>query len=220
MSPPGVNSSDVKQGVRQGVKHGTQRIVRLLTAIELTIACLAGALIFVLILFQAVQRYLPIPQIVWAGELSQFGLIWLTFVAAGVLVTRNGHIAVVLIDSLPSPVVVRVVQTLAMALVALIAAGFTWACWELVYSAGFLTSPALGLPMSWVYAIALIGLASATVRASVGTVQVARFGMPPPDHDELTIAAGPLPPGQDSSTGSSAEGPSTESPSTEGEALR
>ena len=154
------------------------RLVRLLTAVELTIACVAMAMIFVLILFQAVQRYLPLPQVVWTGELSQFALIWLTFAAAGVLVTRNGHIALQLVDSLPSPVVVRVVQTLAMALVALIAAAFTWACWELVSSAGFLASPALGLPMSWVYGIALIGLVSATIRAAVGTVQVARYGMP------------------------------------------
>jgi hypothetical protein len=55
--------------------------------------------------------------------------------------------------------------------------------------------------MTWVYAIALIGLASATIRAAVGTVQVARDGMPPPDHDELPIAPAPLPP---------AEGPSAE----------
>lgn len=201
--------------MRQGVRQGTERLVRLLTAVELTIACLAMALIFVLILFQAVQRYLPVPQIVWAGELSQFALIWLTFVAAGVLVTRNGHIAIQLVDNLPSPRVVRAVQTLAMALVAVIAAGFTWACWELVHSAGFLTSPALGLPMSWVYAIALIGLASATIRAAVGTVQVARHGMPAPDHDELLIAPAPLPP---------AEGPATEGTtadrSPEGEAPR
>jgi TRAP-type C4-dicarboxylate transport system permease small subunit len=161
-----------------GARRGIGRLVRLLTVVELGIACLAAALIFGLILFQAVQRYLPVPQIVWAGELSQFALIWLTFVAAGVLVTRNGHIAIELIDTLPSPAVVRVVQTFAMALVALIAGAFAWACWELVYSAGFLTSPALGLPMSWVYAIALIGLVSATIRAAVGTVQVARFGMP------------------------------------------
>jgi len=155
-----------------------KRLVRLLTAVELTIACAAMVMIFVLILFQAVQRYLPLPQVVWTGELSQFGLLWLTFAAAGVLVTRNGHIALQIVDNLPSPVVVRVVQALAMALVAVIAAGFTWACWELVYSAGFLTSPALGLPMSWVYAVVLVGLASTTVRAAVGAVQVARFGVP------------------------------------------
>jgi TRAP-type C4-dicarboxylate transport system permease small subunit len=171
MSQPGMSQPAIR------------RLVQVLTAVELTIACLAGALVFVLILFQAVQRYLPVPQIVWAGELSQFGLIWLTFVAAGVLVTRNGHIAIELIDNLASPVVVRVVQTLAMALVAVIAGAFTWACWELVTAAGFLTSPALGLPMSWVYGIALIGLVSATIRAAIGTVQVARFGMPPAEEE-------------------------------------
>jgi TRAP-type C4-dicarboxylate transport system permease small subunit len=165
-----------------------KRLVQVLTAIELTIACLAGAMIFVLVLLQAVQRYLPVPQIVWAGELAQFGLIWLTFAAAGVLVTRNGHIALQLIDSFPHPVVVRVVQTFAMAMVALIAAAFTWACWELVSSAGFLTSPALGLPMSWVYALVLVGLVSTTIRAAVGAVQVARVGVPSPDHDEGEVS--------------------------------
>ncbi|MEV0894372.1 TRAP transporter small permease [Promicromonospora sp. NPDC050262] len=174
------------------MKQGINRLVKLLTGVELAIACLATVLIFVLILFQAAQRYLPVPQIVWAGELSQFGLIWLTFVAAGVLVTRNGHIAVQLIDNFGGPVVARVVQTLAMALVAVISAAFTWACWELVHSAGFLTSPALGLPMSWVYVIALVGLVSATVRAAVSAVQIARFGPPPPDHDDPALAPGPL----------------------------
>ena len=163
------------------MKRGLQGLVKALTAVELTIAGVAGAMIFVLILFQAVQRYLPLPQIVWTGELSQFALIWLTFVAAGVLVTRNGHIALQLVDSLPSPTAVRVIQTFALILVTVIAAGFTWACWELVYSAGFLTSPALGLPMSWVYAIALIGLVSTTVRAAVAAVQVARSGVPVED---------------------------------------
>jgi TRAP-type C4-dicarboxylate transport system permease small subunit len=166
------------------MNRGVQRLTRMLAAIELTIASVAAAMIFVLILFQAVQRYLPLPQVVWTGELSQFALVWLTFAAAGVLVTRNGHIALQLVDGLPSPVVVRVVQTFAMAMVALIAAAFTWACWELVTSAGFLTSPALGLPMSWVYAVVLVGLVSTTVRAAVAAVQVARDGAPSPDHDE------------------------------------
>ncbi|MFI8526001.1 TRAP transporter small permease [Promicromonospora sukumoe] len=173
------------------MKHGLRRLVALLTGVELAIACLATALIFVLILFQAAQRYLPVPQIVWAGELSQFGLIWLTFVAAGVLVTRNGHIAIQLIDNVPGPLVARVVQTLAMALVAVISAAFTWACWELVHSAGFLTSPALRLPMSWVYALVLVGLVSATVRAAVGAVQIACYGPPPPDHAGLHDELGP-----------------------------
>lgn len=183
--------------MRTARRRSLLRLVKVLTAVELTIACAAAALIFVLILFQAVQRYLPLPQITWTGELSQFALIWLTFVAAGVLVTRNGHIAIQLIDTLPSPTAVRVVQTLSLGLVALIAAGFAWACWELVHSAGFLTSPALGLPMSWVYAIAMIGLVSTVVRAVISAVQVARFGVPEPD-------------------GLNSDGPTPDGPSTEG----
>lgn len=173
------------------------RLVRGLTAVELTIACLAVAVIFVLILFQAVQRYVPLPPVIWTGELSQFALIWLTFVASGVLVSRGGHIALQLVDSLPSPMAVRVVQTLALAMVAVIAGGFTWACWELVTSAGFLTSPALGLPMSWVYAVALVGLVSTTVRATVGAFRVARFGPPSlddDDDDDEDAASDDLPP--------------------------
>jgi TRAP-type C4-dicarboxylate transport system permease small subunit len=202
------------------MKRALQRLIKVLTALELTIACVAGVMIFVLVLFQAVQRYLPLPPIIWTGELSQFALIWLTFVAAGVLVTRNGHIALQLVDSLPSPTAVRIVQTLALALVTLIAAGFTWACWELVSSAGFLTSPALGLPMPWVYAIALIGLASTTVRAAVGAVQVARFGVPPPAHEELRTTAGPLSAPADTTADTTAERPRTDGPTTEGEAQR
>ncbi|MGF0116965.1 TRAP transporter small permease [Promicromonospora sp. Marseille-Q5078] len=158
-----------------------RRVVRILTALELALVCLALVMIFVLVLYQAAQRHLPVPNVVWTGELSEFALIWLTFGAAGVLVTRDGHIALQLVDRFPNPTVVRYVQVLAMLLVAVIAAAFAWACWELVSSAGFLTSPALGLPMSWVYAITLVGLVSTTIRALARAVAIVRHGVPVPD---------------------------------------
>ena len=51
------------------------------------VACIL--LIFGLVLLQAAQRYLPIDGWPWTGELARFGLVWLTFVVAGVLVTRT-----------------------------------------------------------------------------------------------------------------------------------
>ncbi|GAA1737206.1 hypothetical protein GCM10009809_35490 [Isoptericola hypogeus] len=165
--------------------------MRVLTALELGVACLAGALIFVLILYQALQRYLPVPGVVWTGELSEFALVWLTFGACGVLVTRDGHIALQLVDAFPRPGVVRAVHVLAMVLVAVIGAGFAWACWELVSAAGFLTSPALGLPMAWVYAITLVGLVSTTIRALARAVHVARFGVPEADGPVVPGVVGP-----------------------------
>ena len=75
------------------------RVVRAITGIELGVAALATAMIFVLVLVQAFQRYLPVDGWTWTGELSRYGLVWLTFVAAGVLVTRDGHIALQMVDT-------------------------------------------------------------------------------------------------------------------------
>ena len=82
---------------------------------------LAGAallMIFGLVLIQAAQRYLPIDGWSWTGELARYSLVWLTFVAAGVLVTRDGHIALQIVDSLRSEIVVRSIHVFALLVVA------------------------------------------------------------------------------------------------------
>lgn len=159
------------------VRSPLARLIRILTAIEMGVACLALVLIFVLVLWQAGQRYLPIDSFTWTAELSQFGLVWLTFSAAGVLVTRDGHIALQLVDNIPNAMVVRILHVLALAIVAVIGAGFAWACESLVEESQNLTSPSLGLPMAWVYVIPMIGFASTAVRAAIGAVMVARHGV-------------------------------------------
>lgn len=158
--------------------------IRVLTALEMGVAGLALALIFGLVLLQAAQRYLPIESFTWTGELSTFGLVWLTFAAVGVLVTRDGHIALQIVDGIPNEKVVRGLHVLALVLVAAIGAGFAWACESLVSESKNLSSPALGLPMSWVYVIPLIGFASTAIRATVGAVLVARYGVPAPSHGD------------------------------------
>ena len=65
------------------------RTVRGVTAVELGIGVAALLLIFFLVLVQAAQRYLPVDGWSWTGELARFALVWLTFVVAGVLVTRT-----------------------------------------------------------------------------------------------------------------------------------
>lgn len=158
--------------------------IRALTAVEMGIAGLALALIFGLVLLQAGQRYLPIESFTWTGELSTFGLVWLTFAAVGVLVTRDGHIALQLIDNIRGEKALRAFHVLALVLVAAIGAGFTWACESLVSESKNLSSPALGLPMSWVYVIPMIGFASTAIRATAGAVRVALYGVPEPSHGE------------------------------------
>lgn len=154
------------------------RVVRVVTAVEVGLAGLAAALIFALVLLQAGQRYLPIDGWTWTGELARYGLVWVTFTAAGVLVTRDGHIALQIVDSVRSEIVVRAVHVLALVLVAVCGAGFALACWSLIQESGSLTTPSLGLPVKWIYVLPLLGFVSTAVRASVAAVLVARRGVP------------------------------------------
>lgn len=165
-----------------------RRVVRVVTALEMGLAGTAVGLIFVLILVQAGQRYLPIDGWPWTGELARFSLVWLTFVAAGVLTTRDGHIALQIADAIPSPFVVRSIHVLANLLVAAIALLFVRECWTLYAESGDLRSPAMRMPMAWHYLLPLLGFASTAVRSLVSAVAVIRHGVPAAhDIDSLAI---------------------------------
>lgn len=161
----------------------------MLTAIELTIGALALMIIFVLLLVQTLQRYLPLDGWPWTGELARFSLVWLTFVVAGVLVTRDSHISIEMIDGIDSPLLRRVVRVVSCLIVAAIGVGLTVEALALVGDQAILKSPAMGMPMSWLYGISLIGFVSTTLRAVVAAVDYGLNGVPAPQYDEIEVAA-------------------------------
>jgi TRAP-type transport system small permease protein len=158
--------------------HWWSRPVRVITTIEIGLAATATVVMFLCVLLQAAQRYLPFDGFTWTGELARFCLVWLTFVMAGVLVTMDGHISLEVIDLVKNPLVVRVVRVFACLVVALVGAGFAVEAWDLMMSTGRLRSPSLRLPMPWFYALPLLGFVSTTIRASVAAVQFAVRGVP------------------------------------------
>jgi TRAP-type C4-dicarboxylate transport system permease small subunit len=166
------------------------RIIRFITGVELALGVACLLLIFGLVLLQAAQRYLPIDGWPWTGELARFALVWLTFVVAGVLVSTDSHISIEMIDSVPSELVRRVVRVISCLIVAAIGVGLCFEAWELIHSQGILKSPALGMPMSWLYAVSLIGFVSVVVRALVAAVTYAVLGVPEPSYvDHVELAA-------------------------------
>ena len=61
---------------------------------------------------------------------------------------------------------------------------------ELAHTQGILKSPALRMPMSWLYAISLIGFVSVVVRALVAALTYAVLGVPEPSYaDHVELAA-------------------------------
>lgn len=157
------------------------RSVRAVTAVELALGVAALLLIFSLVLLQAAQRYLPIDGFSWTGELARFSLVWLTFVVAGVLVSTDSHIAIEMVDMVRSEPVRRVVRVVSCLIVAAVGVGLTGEAVSLVEAQGVVKSPAMGMPMSWLYGISMIGFVSTTVRAVVAAVRYAVLGVP--EHD-------------------------------------
>ena len=160
------------------------RTVRALTVIELTIGVLAMLLIFFLVFVQALQRYLPVQGWPWTGELARFSLVWLTFVTAGVLVSSDSHIAIETVDAVHNAMVRRVVRVFACLTVAATGALLTAEAWELMHTQGMLRSPAMGMPMSWLYAISIVGFVSTTLRALVAAARFAVLGVPDPQEPD------------------------------------
>lgn len=144
--------------------------VRWLEAAELAAGIALLALIFVLMLTQALQRHLPVSGWVWTGELAQLGLVWLAFSLAGYLLGRDEHITLKLIDFAPQPWIRRAVWIAANLVVAAVCAGFVVDATELVFGGSPMTTPALGIPTSWVYVIPMAGLALTALRAAVNAV--------------------------------------------------
>jgi TRAP-type C4-dicarboxylate transport system permease small subunit len=164
-------------------------VVRWVTGLELAVGVVATLLIFFLVLVQAGQRYLPIDGWSWTGELARFCLVWLTFAMAGVLVTSDSHIAIELVDGIRNPVVVRVVRVVACLIVAAIGAALAVEAWVLTFDSPPIKSPAMRMPMSWLYAPLLLGFVSTAVRALVAALTFAVVGMPERDEDDEEPAA-------------------------------
>ena len=154
------------------------RAGRVITGIEVGIAATVLVLMFLLVLLQAAQRYLPFDGWTWTGELARYCLVWLAFGMTGVLVSTDGHIALEMVDLIKNKMVVRAIRVFACLTVAAIGAGFAAEAWELIQTQGRLKSPSLEMPLSWLYVLPFLGFVSTAVRGLIAAVRFARYGVP------------------------------------------
>jgi TRAP-type C4-dicarboxylate transport system permease small subunit len=74
--------------------------------------------------------------------------------------------------------VLRVIRVVALLIVAVIGAGFAAEAWDLMLTQTRLKSPALEMPMSWLYALPLLGFVSTAIRGLIEAWRIARYGVP------------------------------------------
>jgi TRAP-type C4-dicarboxylate transport system permease small subunit len=144
--------------------------LRLWASVELAVACLAVALIFVSVLWQVVSRYVPALNWPGVGELGNYSLIVLTFVMVGYLIGNNGHITIQVIDYIAKGRARVVVKAVSAACTAVICALLVWEAVELILAYPNRRTAALEIPLWILYAVPLVGFLSGTVRAIVRIV--------------------------------------------------
>ncbi|ASR39431.1 C4-dicarboxylate ABC transporter permease [Prauserella marina] len=132
---------------------------------EAVIGGLLLSTIFVLMLVQAGQRYLPGGGWVWTGELARFSLVWLTFAMSGYLMGRDEHVTLKLVDYVAKGVVRRLVVSFANIMVAIVCLNLAYEAFGMVTQSPLQVSPALGLPIGYFYLIPFAGLVLTTVRS-------------------------------------------------------
>ena len=105
----------------------------------------------VTVVLQVVCRYLLGAALTWSEEFARYGLVWITFLGAGIALKRRAHMGVLAIVEMFSPGIRKGVQVFTVFAVMVFLFIATLKGTELAVFNMKQFSPAMGLPMGYVY---------------------------------------------------------------------
>jgi TRAP-type transport system small permease protein len=178
--------------VSSPTEHIAGRWIARLVGLERLLAVGLLATVLATMGAQVIARYLFRAPIPWSEEVARFALIWLTFLAASFVMAEGRHIAVDVVSSRLSHRGKLWLEcfsggTVVAACLLLLVGGFRF-----VWYVGPVGSPALGIPMSWWYGAASVGLVLMALHGSLNLAYAMRTGRPIwmerlPGDDELNV---------------------------------
>jgi len=147
-----------------------KRIVK----IETWLSLLLLVAMFVLIVIQVISRYLFEHPFSWTEELARYAMIWMIFVASVHLTSTGEHIVITLIDNIVPAAAVKWVIALSYLIVASACLVLMVPGWTFVSRMFMATSPAMSIPMGWVYLASLSGMFLIMIQSLVNIILIAR----------------------------------------------
>ena len=126
-------------------------IEKMISFIEDTLGLFFLAAMVVMVALQVLSRYVMQSPLSWTEEGARYCLIWITFIGASMAIRTRGHFSVeLLIKKLPKKLI-----ALGELILLFIMAIFAWILFFKGFSilsiVHYQMSPALNIPMSWVY---------------------------------------------------------------------
>jgi len=127
---------------------------------------------FVLVVLQVVSRYVFRSPLPWTEELARYVMIWMVFVASAHLASTGDHIIITLIDKILPAAWVRWIIALAYLLVVLACLMVINSGWTFVVRMFKASSPAMSLPMGWVYLASFSGMLMIMLQSLVNMILI------------------------------------------------
>lgn len=136
------------------------------------------ALLSLFVVLQVVCRYALGTPLTWSEELARYLQIWMVMLGSAVMMRKGGHLAIDLVTaSLPK----KVKRGTDFIVFATIIVFFGIVCYEgifLTINAARQTSPAMNMPMSYVYASLPVGSALILMETVIRFIRFIRTGSP------------------------------------------
>lgn len=133
---------------------------------EKVVAVLLAAMAIVVFL-QVIFRYVFHASLPWSEELSRYILVWLTFLSASIAVRRNAHIGVEAVVNFLPLKAKKAVKSIAYLLTFILFIILIYYGGKVVQITMHQMSPAMRIPMGYMYAAVLVGACLMTLHLFV-----------------------------------------------------
>lgn len=143
----------VSDGGAGAPRHWTAKLERALVISEEIVSVLLLAAVLGLMFVQVVARYVFEAPLFWSDELGRYCYVWMSFVAAITLVGRRSHIRIDLINRFLAERGRRAVDILANLIVIATCLFLVEGSWDWLLTNIRPTSPALRMPLVWLYGV-------------------------------------------------------------------
>lgn len=131
--------------------------------LESSILIVLSILTVVVIFIQVIMRYVFESSLVWSEELARYVFIWLVYIGVSYGVKRQAHISVDVLNFVfkkKGQFILAMCANIAVLIFVLL---LTYYSFEVVAQINRL-SPAMSIPLKWVYAAPMVGFLLTTIR--------------------------------------------------------
>lgn len=154
-------------------RHWTETAVRALVTLEQVASVLLLVTILSLVFGQVIARYVFQSPWFWSDELARYAYVWLSFVSAIFVAARHGHIRIDLINRFLGRRGRLAVEGFAGLVVVATCLFLVHGSWDWLMTNVRPRSPALRLPMVWLYGVVWVAFLTMALHTLVDLIRLA-----------------------------------------------